>query len=490
MAKRVAVNLDLMGNLILNPVFNPLAAAPENANPYYLYTSTASSDRGVMYINVGTYSAPVWQAAGAVLSVNGQTGNVQTYKGAWAASTVYYVGDMVANGGNLYVCKTQHTSSSTFSATNWIGIPPIDHASSGTTYGVGTSTNYGHVKLSDATDGTSDTTGGTAATPKAVKSAYDLANAALPKTGGTMSGNIAMGGNKVTGLADGTSDQDAVTVAQMGEAIATSTGFFRGSFATKAALDAVQWQTTDPSAANYVTNNDYAVVEDDETQNDECWRYVYVTGTGWTAQYRINESPLTPAQIAAINSGITSVLVAQIGTNQTDIGAVKNMIADSEASATAATAHAIGDYFIYNNKLYRATAAISVGGTITPNANCVEVSLEEELKLKAAIASPAFAGTPTAPTAASGTNTTQIATTAFVDAAVKGAVTATTGTIDTSATTVTVNYSGTFVNAYAHQSGAAVVTDVTVNSNNVVFTVAAAPSAAITCVVVAAKAAS
>lgn len=35
-------------------------------------------------------------------------------------------------------------------------------------------------------------------------------------------------------------------------------------------------------------------------------------------------------------------------------------------------------------------------------------------------ASPAFTGTPTAPTAASGTNTTQIATTAFVQAAVSG----------------------------------------------------------------------
>ena len=37
---------------------------------------------------------------------------------------------------------------------------------------------------------------------------------------------------------------------------------------------------------------------------------------------------------------------------------------------------------------------------------------------KADLASPAFTGTPTAPTAASGTNTTQLATTAFVDAAV------------------------------------------------------------------------
>ncbi len=45
-----------------------------------------------------------------------------------------------------------------------------------------------------------------------------------------------------------------------------------------------------------------------------------------------------------------------------------------------------------------------------------------ELALKATLASPTFTGTPVAPTAAPGTNTTQIATTAFVDAAVGAGV--------------------------------------------------------------------
>lgn len=53
---------------------------------------------------------------------------------------------------------------------------PTDHASSSTTYGKGTSTNYGHVKLSDATNSTTAAaSGGTAATPKAVKDALDAA---------------------------------------------------------------------------------------------------------------------------------------------------------------------------------------------------------------------------------------------------------------------------------------------------------------------------
>ena len=43
----------------------------------------------------------------------------------------------------------------------------------------------GHVQLTDSVSSTSTTT---AATPNSVKQAYDKANAALPKTGGTMTG--------------------------------------------------------------------------------------------------------------------------------------------------------------------------------------------------------------------------------------------------------------------------------------------------------------
>lgn len=54
---------------------------------------------------------------------------------------------------------------------------PTSHASTATTYGAGTGSTYGHVKLSDSTSSTSAASAGIAATPKAVKAAYDLANA-------------------------------------------------------------------------------------------------------------------------------------------------------------------------------------------------------------------------------------------------------------------------------------------------------------------------
>ena len=46
------------------------------------------------------------------------------------------------------------------------------------------------------------------------------------------------------------------------------------------------------------------------------------------------------------------------------------------------------------------------------------VSTQADVSTKANIASPTFTGTPSAPTASSGTNTTQVATTAFVTAAI------------------------------------------------------------------------
>lgn len=83
------------------------------------------------------------------------------------------------------------------------GKAPTSHASNATTYGIGTGSNYGHVKLSDAIDSTSAASSGIAASPAAVKSAYDKANHShpyLPLAGGTMTGTLTVnGGDKAGG---------------------------------------------------------------------------------------------------------------------------------------------------------------------------------------------------------------------------------------------------------------------------------------------------
>jgi hypothetical protein len=58
-------------------------------------------------------------------------------------------------------------------------------------------------------------------------------------------------------------------------------------------------------------------------------------------------------------------------------------------------------------------------------------SIQTQLDTKAPLSSPAFTGTPTAPTASSGTNTTQIATTAFVRTEISNLVDSAPGTLDT-----------------------------------------------------------
>ena len=87
------------------------------------------------------------------------------------------------------------------------GKAPTSHASSTTTYGAGSGSNYGHVKLSDSTSGTSNANGGVAATPAAVKAAYDLANgkaaashnqAASTITAGTFAGQVVANGSGQT----------------------------------------------------------------------------------------------------------------------------------------------------------------------------------------------------------------------------------------------------------------------------------------------------
>ena len=61
----------------------------------------------------------------------------------------------------------------------------------------------------------------------------------------------------------------------------------------------------------------------------------------------------------------------------------------------------------------------------------VSTAQAESIATKAPLASPALTGTPTAPTAAAGTNTTQVATTAFVGTAVSNLVSASPAALDT-----------------------------------------------------------
>ena len=70
--------------------------------------------------------------------------------------------------------------------------------------------------------------------------------------------------------------------------------------------------------------------------------------------------------------------------NTTDIADVRHdaedmITAHNEATATSATHYDIGDEFIYNDVLYRATAEINIGDTIVPNTNCSATNVMTEV---------------------------------------------------------------------------------------------------------------
>lgn len=56
------------------------------------------------------------------------------------------------------------------------------------------------------------------------------------------------------------------------------------------------------------TRNDYTIVLDDENHDHATTRYIY--NSVWEYQYTVNETPLTQAQLNALNSGITAAKVA------------------------------------------------------------------------------------------------------------------------------------------------------------------------------------
>lgn len=111
--------------------------------------------------------------------------------------------------------------------------------------------------------------------------------------------------------------------------IQTSTAHFRGNWDTWADVpSAPELYPADAYGNHAPTPNDYLVVVDDEQGGT--WRYKY-TGDwseqgkdGWRAEYQINETPLTAAQLAALNSNVTAQAVADIATNKSNITALQN----------------------------------------------------------------------------------------------------------------------------------------------------------------------
>lgn len=73
--------------------------------------------------------------------------------------------------------------------------------------------------------------------------------------------------------------------------------------------------------------------------------------------------------------------------------ATEQQLAYVETGTTASRAYSTGEYFCWNGLLYRATAAISSGGTFTPGTNCVQTTLASQIRLATATWTTGSGGT-------------------------------------------------------------------------------------------------
>lgn len=145
--------------------------------------------------------------------------------------------------------------------------------------------------------------------------------------------------------AQATSSNQLADKAFVNSSVQTATSNFRGNWTTYANVP------TDPTLypVDYAgvttpSTNDYMVVQDASDYTEETlvgtWRFKYggVWATdgksGWNPEYQVNETPLTAAQLAALNSGATTALISQITTNENDIAGLETSKQDALTAGT------------------------------------------------------------------------------------------------------------------------------------------------------------
>lgn len=160
----------------------------------------------------GTVTGPVLIGTTGSLAFEGSTDNAFETSVAVTDPTADRTVTIPDQNGNFLISGNASIVNADISASAAI---------SGSKIVAGTTSVVGVVQLTDSTSSTSTST---AATPNSVKTAYDLANAALPKSGGTMTGAITFAAGQTIsgyGLLDGA---QTWTKGQRGEITALTDG--------------------------------------------------------------------------------------------------------------------------------------------------------------------------------------------------------------------------------------------------------------------------
>ena len=127
-----------------------------------------------------------------------------------------------------------------------------------------------------------------------------------------------------------------------------------------------------------------------------------------TGALNLGTGPSRTTGVINIGTGVTITGTKTINVGTGSTGGITAITLGSSAGATS-------NITLNGNITLPSTTSIGdVSSTEISYLNNVTSSIQTQIDLKAALASPTFTGTPSAPTAAVGTDTTQIATTAFV----------------------------------------------------------------------------
>jgi len=122
----------------------------------------------------------------------------------------------------------------------------------------------------------------------------------------------------------------------------------------------------------------------------------------------------------ATNANTASAIVARDASGNFSAGTITAALnGNASTASTLQTARTIGlSGDVSGSASFNGSANVTITATVADDSHNHVISnvdgLQTALDAKAPLASPALTGTPTAPTAAAGTNTTQVATTAFV----------------------------------------------------------------------------
>lgn len=152
--------------------------------------------------------------------------------------------------------------------------------------------------------------------------------------------------------------------------IQTATAYFRGDWATWADVPSDPALYPADATGNHTPiTNDYMVVIADELENGGTWRYKY-TGLwseqgkdGWRPEYQVNETPLTAAQLAALNSGVTAEDVASFVKKTDYAGTYKaGLVACSQEAAVTTNAFGYLQTLSKNLASYKEASSIMFVG--------------------------------------------------------------------------------------------------------------------------------